>query len=120
MIDNTMTEEQARAKWCPMVRLTVPSAMTGINRIWQQFKTWAEGKDREFLQAQEDNTKCIGAACAMWRWAYTRQQVPCPDVNNPDFKTEAGGHWCVECEGTNRVMGETSKGYCGLAGAVSP
>jgi hypothetical protein len=45
-----MTEEQARTKWCPMVRF---QHQLGTNR------------DACFDHA---GTHCIGSDCMMWRW----------------------------------------------------
>jgi hypothetical protein len=43
-----MTEQEARTKWCPMVRIAVFS--TSVNRI-----------------KNSDSTHCIASGCMMWR-----------------------------------------------------
>jgi hypothetical protein len=47
-----MTEDQAKTKWCPMVRA---GNLAGCNR--------ADATD-----------KCIGSDCMMWRMKYVEQQ----------------------------------------------
>ena len=61
-----MTEDEAKGKWCPMVRITTiihngESLMLSANR------------DMSFcvpvnsLELATDITKCIASACMMWR-----------------------------------------------------
>lgn len=50
-----MTEQEARTKWCPMVRITwypTPAPETSIS-----------GWNRD-----EMNTNCMASDCMMWRW----------------------------------------------------
>lgn len=49
-----MTEDQARAKWCPMVRHTCVSDDAAFNR---DADNWAGV-----------NLNCVGSDCMMWRW----------------------------------------------------
>ena len=81
---NAMTEEQAATRWCPMVRMHAGYSV----------------ESRGFY-AETDNRagRCIGSACAMWRWNETRPAGYHP--HDGPF-TEA--------------VADT--GYCGLAGAV--
>jgi hypothetical protein len=44
-----MTEDDAKTKWCPMVRMGDMNAPTGINA------------------GNQAGTTCIGSACMMWR-----------------------------------------------------
>ncbi len=80
-----MTEAEAKTKWCPHVRVRFASGESG-NRIDQDFKKWSQGADREFMERQELNCRCIASDCMAWRQIGTRD--------------ERGLH----------------KGYCGLAG----
>lgn len=52
-----MTEEQAKTKWCPMVRIVV------VNDHIQ------ENRHGQFRAVDNDGTGpfCIGSACMMWR-----------------------------------------------------
>ena len=58
-----MTEEEAKTKWCPMVRIGDMNAPTGLNR------------------GNNSNNNCIASDCAMWVWdpkynAMKEQLVP--------------------------------------------
>jgi hypothetical protein len=48
----TMTEEEARKKWCPQVRYFVD----------------ADGLGRTNMP--EDSCRCIASDCMAWRWSY--------------------------------------------------
>ena len=50
-----MTEEEARKKWCPMVRITLET------------EHWEAMNNREQpLTADGSRTKCIASDCMMW------------------------------------------------------
>jgi hypothetical protein len=89
-----MTEEEARKKWCPMVRFNA----TGANR-W----TFAdcpddwEAKDRE----NPDMARCIASDCMMWRW-------------NKYLEREASSN-VAPYNTTIKAPLEQEGGYCGLA-----
>lgn len=51
-----MTEDEAKTKWCPMVRY-VSTRGEGINR-------WISEDD---AQPSPDMAKCLGSGCMMWR-----------------------------------------------------
>ena len=55
-----MTEEEAKKKWCPMVR-----------KIGWKTETcggpWGYGFGYSYNRPSEDNALCIGFACMMWR-----------------------------------------------------
>lgn len=53
-----MTEEQAKKKWCPMVRAGLKGANTYVGINWPS----GEVLDQEYA-------KCIGSDCMMWRWS---------------------------------------------------
>lgn len=53
-----MTEEEAKQKWCPMVRVSVFPTSTG-GKLWSN--------NRQDLE-HRNGSKCLGSACMMWRW----------------------------------------------------
>lgn len=53
-----MTEDEAKTKWCPMVRATMGSTLFCTNRDGNLIS----GVIADF------NVNCIGSACMMWRW----------------------------------------------------
>ena len=67
-----MTEQEARTKWCPMVRITwypTPAPETSIS-----------GWNRD-----EMNTNCMASDCMMWRWHGGRR---------PEKQMEAARGYC--------------------------
>lgn len=86
-----LTEEHARTKWCPMVRMAAPGNPL-VNRIsramWAILKPGT--RDHEWYSDMKADCCCIASECAMWRW----------QNGDPDFAE----------------VGEPAKGYCGLAG----
>ena len=54
-----MTEEEARTKWCPFVRLSI-AANPGV-----AFNIWS-GDDGDPMRAT-----CIASQCMAWRWDFT-------------------------------------------------
>lgn len=48
-----MTEDEAKAKWCPMAHPEM-GTLTGVNRAWDGAPNMA--------------AKCLGSRCMMWRW----------------------------------------------------
>lgn len=89
-----LTEEEAKTKWCPYVRVEYGTT-SGLNR--------------DGLGCAADTAICLASGCMAWRWlmdephdiecASVRTQMdPVPDLCN--------------CDGPS-----TRVGFCGLAGA---
>lgn len=93
------TEDEAKTKWCPMVKTV--SGVTGTNRDRHQ------------------GTNCIGSACMMWRWGEPDREKFWVSL---DGKPEELWSWDPTTNGTYgqrvkvRKSTEGRKGYCGLAG----
>lgn len=85
-----MTEEEAKTKWCPMVRVYTFADDDYPKRI-------------ELMQRErnEAGNHCIGSACMMWRWAQGAGRIA-PIHDRPGFLQ-------IEFE-------HPGAGYCGLAG----
>lgn len=52
-----MTEDEARQKWCPFVRVAYPESIGGCNVINRLYNTPSPGPCR-----------CIASGCMAWRW----------------------------------------------------
>lgn len=102
-----MTEEEAKKKWCPMVRLvacetdsTVISAHQGFNRVFIS--------DEDGSTKNPEMSRCIAPDCMMWiqagsYWAKAGVRATLPEMET--YKTpEEGGFITI------------TEGYCGLAG----
>jgi len=61
-----MTEDEARKKWCPMVRWT---SHDGDNRYAEPFEN------------RGANCMCIASECMMWRWDEIQ-----PEYGKSEFK----------------------------------
>ena len=85
-----MTEEQAKKKWCPMVRFHV----VGGN-VWSN--EYGDG------EPSQDSTKCIASECMMWREIRTSSGYKFSEPNEDGMVT------CLEGP---EIIG----GYCGLGG----
>jgi len=85
----TMTEDQARKKWCPFVRFNFPPIpdSDGMER-WNN-------RDAHVGSGQSE-AACIASDCAAWRWKMTRMQ--------------AAQQRAISNSGAEE------SGYCGLAG----
>ena len=83
-----MTEDEAKTKWCPMVRYGT------------QGRNETGGANKPETDAEKRGLACLGSACMMWRWQ--------PKMINVSTKNS----WVFM-----RPTGETTTdGYCGLAG----
>lgn len=88
-----MTEDEARRKWCPMVRTGLTAGMAVNHHV---------GSRHDSPQAGDvhDETRCIASDCMMWRWG--------TETGWPDGVPQTLGNL------TNMVS--SINGRCGLAG----
>ena len=89
-----MTEDEAKTKWCPHVRMRHPQDEGhAFNRDYGD--SYAIGN-------------CIGSACMAWRWsmepnpAYVEQGDVWPDTRQPQQRQP--------------MLPGRERGFCGLAG----
>lgn len=124
-----ITEEQARTKWCPHVRLDViDSECRPHNRILVE-----ESDSNSPEQCAFDGPLvCISSCCMAWRWGPTSSEsVWVHPVDNGDGKFEdpmppeddGRGEWMrvsVRHDGAHQFMRDrrSDLGYCGLSGTV--
>lgn len=57
-----MTEEQAKTKWCPMVRTGLVAGMAVNHHVNGDVK---------------DETRCIASDCMMWRYSGVNKDTGC-------------------------------------------
>lgn len=56
-----MTEDEAKTKWCPMVRTGLVAGMAVNHHI---------GRDGLHAGDVHDETRCVASECMMWRDSY--------------------------------------------------
>ena len=88
-----MTEDEAKTKWCPFVRVSIglDPEFTVHNRVADAY-TGEDSRDPDHGINHPAAYNCIGSQCMAWRWSDHK--------GNPCKANEYDGH-----------------GYCGLAGA---
>lgn len=83
-----MYTEEAKKKWCPMVRLIAVTDKNEVINSTSYNKAMQVKEERIITPA---GSTCIASDCMMWRWEYERV------VSMPK---------------------RTTSGYCGLAGRI--
>lgn len=71
------TENEAKNKWCPMVR----------NGDGYTFKN--ESGEQSQQSFSNVDAKCIASRCMMWRWRYKKHERTCVGMS-PLTKTDKG------------------------------
>jgi hypothetical protein len=64
------TEDEAKEKWCPMVRMMDDSSFNhpvAYNRCWLSGDT----------EDNPDEARCIGSRCMAWRWFIANEKGYC-------------------------------------------
>ena len=56
-----MTQEEAKTKWCPMVRTGLVAGMAVNHHAGSRLDAPPQG-------GVHDETRCVASACMMWRW----------------------------------------------------
>ena len=85
-----MTEEEARKKWCPMVKGWQGNEVTGFS----------------YMQ------HCEASDCMMWRWD-RKTTIPCPECGASGYVHD---DICPLCDEKKRIPHPEPRGYCGLSG----
>jgi hypothetical protein len=93
-----MTEEEAKTKWCPMVRST----------------GWGNDQmgNRDHKGGWTGGDCCVASECMMWRWALE------PDPNFKPTHRMMDTYPRNPATDPNPWMASTTNGYCGLAGRL--
>lgn len=101
-----MTEDEAKAKWCPFVRF-VP-AVAAEHPAFPNRPFVADGLG--------DQTRCIGSACMAWREHYQPRPFLVTYAGKPEepWAWDPTGH--AEYETASVRPNDERFGHCGLAG----
>lgn len=139
-----LTKEQARAVWCPMVRLVAATSDGSVATEQPSFNRVQLGSGAR-KSATPTAGNCIADECAMWRWvdpAVEPRDVKTwwPEEDEPHVEPPRpakvpasavwiplsgegddmeGGHWQenqAEYEAAIAADAAGRRGYCGLAG----
>jgi hypothetical protein len=100
-----MSEEEARTKWCPMVRIMLGHD----NQAWQGLSV----TNRGVTFSGPQDCMCIGSNCMMWR---SRERSHCSVTDGtscPPAKLDPE-HPCIECKWN--VIEFKGEGFCGIGG----
>jgi hypothetical protein len=92
-----MTEDEAKAKWCPFVRQ--PQAVARQEGMDVVGGCNADAEGHRFPRHH-----CIGSACMAWRWKF---------VQTNEDQTRMSGMWPP----MKAIYERTDQGGCGLAGS---
>jgi hypothetical protein len=92
---NMLTEDEAKAKWCPFVRIDAYPRGLGVGAAPAVNRAHEMNGD---FTTVEPKCRCIGSACMAWR----RE----PPVIVPADSV------------TPEMLAREPRGYCGLAGAA--
>lgn len=100
-----MTEDEAKTRWCPFVRLGDCERGFGHNR-------WDDAS-----RQPPDSARCIGSACMAWRRLRSSGTSMLESIREHRARTgatlaEAKNYVAVRPE----LWNESDGGYCGLAG----
>jgi len=96
-----ITEEEARKKWCPFVRLLSVTTRDGKpEAAIASFNRIALSPDPSTHVMSPETARCIASECMAWRWAKVKDVIT---------REPPPGHY--------EWVDSDVYGYCGLAGA---
>jgi hypothetical protein len=102
----TLTEAEAKTKWCPQARIIAGEVSLGGKVSFQGGQTAfnvamdTDNGNRSYMGV------CAGSACMMWRWH---------EPWTSSTEEGQGGDLVLRL---SRKPGEPKRGFCGLAGAA--
>lgn len=96
-----LTEDEAKEKWCPMLRKLVVNGDISISEY-----------------ERRPDTNCIASDCMVWVFGDSNYISPCCNkgVIDEHLANFGGDYKCTECKQPflSSKMIEVKKGYCGL------
>lgn len=112
-----MTEDEAKIKWCPFVRITLRTGHGAGNKVMDG--DWGGPQGPNNISKA---SRCIGSKCMAWRETnpavaagmLSRNMVPNPAYSEFEFSIPAVPAM-IEVPGDPQP-GSPAEGYCGLAG----
>ncbi|WP_332764010.1 hypothetical protein [Phenylobacterium sp.] len=102
-----MTEDEAKAKWCPFARVVCYDDQAPPGYIPPANRAAIKEAGELSINENPEHARCIASACMAWR---TRSQWRWADIEPPAW--HSGG---VD---TTQPVEVRLDGYCGLAGSV--
>ena len=103
-----MTEDEAKTKWCPFVRLVFLSQADPATYVGNRFE-WTDLELGDELDGQRMSGLCIGSECMAWRWTNSPERIKEHELLNKKGVGQPGRE--------NKPWPEGQPaGYCGLAG----
>ncbi len=112
-----MTEDEAKKKWCPFVRLVVADATGADPSSVAANRVGVRGTREVKLP---DAACCIASACMAWRWSETKRSAAFLEAVQAHMAASAKPNFNTSVQAVYAETGgkfERSEGYCGLAGA---
>lgn len=124
---NTVTEEEAKTKWCPMYRVATsggdPSCTFEMDNRQRDGIPPPAGssKDAPWTPGPKFNpwVTCVGSGCMAWRWEdpLFEYALTCP---GPDWEEDAVDGYTITLKTyqglKKRWRRRALTGFCGLAG----
>lgn len=89
-----MTEEEAKTKWCPFVRL-------GSSK----YPGYSLNREVDGARVFPTPSRCLASDCTAWRWKFRQTN-----------KQTGHSVWPAP----EPIYEQTDQGYCGLSGALWP
>lgn len=110
-----LTPEQAREKWCPMVRI---ARREQEHRVEASNLTVVGGCNTDALGRTHvpASCRCIADDCAMWRWVPSTTTHKESQIEERKYLLPGGRYEMRHLEVAVDVPDAPTVGYCGLAG----
>jgi len=102
-----MTENEAKTKWCPFIRVTV----TPNDDCWQGNMLTNRGN----IPAVNENLQCIGSECMAWEWQDCYDGYFAFIEDDGSILVANTNEKLKDAKERNLKEYQSEQGYCGLA-----